>query len=360
MGVYIADGTTCWSYSFKLRGRKQQRGSTEIPHNGKLQNKKLALEVYNKIRAASAAQRHGIDPVGWTINQLIDWAWTNFWSRKPKQTRESVDLALASFVKVFGTKKAANITVEEIRKYRSDRELTVKFSTTNRELSKIKFAYARAIQDKHLAENPLESITRTNEDSLKRSRNASPEEQAYLLDRSHGTFHWIIRFALATGLRQGEIRALQRTDIDWINHEFKVVSWKGGRKTERYIPFDLSPEIEATFREMDNPFPWVFHNGDGKMIPKDGLIHSAWPRLCQKLGIEDLHFHDLRHTFATELWRKNRNIIEVHNMLGHEKLETTMTYINVKKVALGRSAEKNYHALSKKLENEVEVSLKIV
>lgn len=343
MGVYKIVGSPFYYYSFKLPGHPQQRGSTGY------KDRKLAQKKFDILKGNAQRRVDFAEPVDWTMNELIDWTWTNFWSRRPRVSRKDIDHLIVQFMKRFGARKAATIAVHEIRDYRAEREKTVSFSTTNKELSRIKFAFARAIEDKHLFDNPLATIKRTNEKSLKRNIVASAETQAYLFENAKGMFHYIVRFALASGLRKGEIEELKKSQIDWINREIAVSTWKGGIKRTRYIRFDIDPEIETILRKMDHPYEAVFHNGRGEHIKKYGLIHSAWPRLCAKMGIEGLTFHDLRHTFATELWRRTRNIVLVHDMLGHEKLETTMTYINLKKTDLvsGQILSKTYQNGSK-------------
>lgn len=347
MGIYRKLNSPNWHYSFKLPGRQQVRGSTGYS------DRKLAQKKFDILKAEAQQRRDFGDPVKWTVGQIIEWTWKNFWSQKPNANKERLLLALRPFLKAFGSKVAADISAQELRDYRIERQLKVKMSTTNRELTYARFAFNRAIEEKLLSENPLTTVKRVSEKRFKRDRSATQEEQAYLFDRSKGQLHKIIRFALATGMRQGEIRQMKKHHIDLINKEIRVESWKGGELSRRFVP--IYPDALEILAEIKHPFENVFHNGRGHEIPRHGLIHSGWQRLTKLLGIDSLTFHDLRHTFATELWRKTRDIVMVHKILGHEKIDTTMTYLNLKKTDL----QQNYlsHSTLTKSQNvEIAVS----
>ena len=49
----------------------------------------------------------------------------------------------------------------------------------------------------------------------------------------------------------------------------------------------------------------------------------------KKVGIEDLHFHDLRRTFGTMLSQKNVNLRVIQELLGHSDVSTTQRYLSV-------------------------------
>ena len=53
---------------------------------------------------------------------------------------------------------------------------------------------------------------------------------------------------------------------------------------------------------------------------------------AKKAGIiKDVHTHTLRHSFATHLLEQVINILVIKELLGHEQIETTMTYLHVAK-----------------------------
>ncbi len=53
---------------------------------------------------------------------------------------------------------------------------------------------------------------------------------------------------------------------------------------------------------------------------------NSFKETCAKQGIEDCHFHDLRHTFASRLAEANINAFTIAELLGHKSLEMTLRY----------------------------------
>jgi integrase len=62
-------------------------------------------------------------------------------------------------------------------------------------------------------------------------------------------------------------------------------------------------------------FPW-----------KAAALNKAFERLCWRAGIEDLRFHDLRHTATTRLAEKLPNVIELAAVTGHLSLQVLKRY----------------------------------
>ena len=55
-------------------------------------------------------------------------------------------------------------------------------------------------------------------------------------------------------------------------------------------------------------------------------LREAFQKVLKKSGIEDFHFHDLRHTFATRLVQNGVDIYKVKALLGHKTITMTMRY----------------------------------
>ena len=55
-------------------------------------------------------------------------------------------------------------------------------------------------------------------------------------------------------------------------------------------------------------------------------VKKAFKTACSRAGIEDLRFHDLRHTFATRLIESGVDIVTVSELLGHSTIKMTMRY----------------------------------
>jgi integrase len=71
----------------------------------------------------------------------------------------------------------------------------------------------------------------------------------------------------------------------------------------------------------------VFGNAVGERIPRR-LLNTRWHAACRKAGIDDLHFHDLRHEFGSQLLEAGGELHEVQATLGHTNIKMTSTYLN--------------------------------
>ena len=127
------------------------------------------------------------------------------------------------------------------------------------------------------------------------------------------------------GLRNSEAQNLLIDDIDVINKTVKVV--QGKRKKDRYVPVPegFSEELKAYTQEREGHlFP-----GRSKGKVSDRHIRRIIKFYAQKASIrkaDEIHPHTLRHSYATHLQNSGVPLNIIQNMLGHERLETTVIY----------------------------------
>ena len=55
-------------------------------------------------------------------------------------------------------------------------------------------------------------------------------------------------------------------------------------------------------------------------------FHKSWKTICEIAGINDFRYHDLRHTFCSNLLLSGASLKDVKEMIGHRHLETTDRY----------------------------------
>jgi len=117
-----------------------------------------------------------------------------------------------------------------------------------------------------------------------------------------------------TGLRRGELLNLQPDNIDgdWLR------LWKTKTGKPRSVP--MTPRAKALINEFV-PFDI-----------EDWRLYYFWCRAKKDIGLEDdeqFVLHTLRHSCATRLLRKTKNIAMVQKMLGHSKIQTTLRYAHI-------------------------------
>ncbi len=281
-----------------------------------------------------------------TVRQLIDWCWENFWRFDEHGADEKTRYGyMKAPLDEFGEIKFDKVTRDTVRSFIAKRSLEVKRKSIELEISSMRFAYNRGIENNMIRDNPFARLGRRlfPKTESSRSRTASSQESELMLGHSAGMLQRIIEFDLNSGLRKGQIENLKWSDVDFINLEMAVATGKGNRYRRYKVPiYDRALEI---LKSLPLDTEYVFTNQFGKKIPKNGVIHAGFPRLIKRCGIVDFHFHDLRHTFATDLYRKTNDLKYVSEVLGHTNTKTTEIYLNLTKEDMQRHKTYRYSSV---------------
>lgn len=156
----------------------------------------------------------------------------------------------------------------------------------------------------------------------------TPEERALLL------------FALHTGARAGEQRVIEWGDVDWHNRQVairkslasgntKVGPPKGGK--ERRVPLSttLGEALKAIRGLQHLQGGLIFTRPEtGGPLSMDQLRERLWSA-CRRAGVREVRWHDLRHTFASQLIAAGVDLLKVKTWLGHKDIVTTMRYAHL-------------------------------
>lgn len=132
-----------------------------------------------------------------------------------------------------------------------------------------------------------------------------------------------VQLALATGLRQSNIRFLQWDDVDFATWTLAIRETKNG--TPRYVPVVGAAQraLQAHYDRDPNRQGWVFK---GWRNGAPWSLTCAWYRVRAKAGLGDVRFHDLRHTTASYLTQQGVGIAQVADALGHKTLAMAKRY----------------------------------
>ncbi len=155
--------------------------------------------------------------------------------------------------------------------------------------------------------------------------------------------HLFILLTLYTGLRIGEVCGLKWKDIDFEKETLKVERTilrikSNGSKTKlvasipktitskRMIP--LPSFIIPLLKKQDIiPENYILSRSNKLYDPR--ILEDSFKRLLKKLNIQSIHFHALRHTFATRCIEAKVDIKTLSELLGHSSIEITLkTYVH--------------------------------
>jgi integrase len=163
----------------------------------------------------------------------------------------------------------------------------------------------------------------TREEARRLLDAAGESRSPYLVD--------LLTVALNTGMRREEMLGLEwrRVDLQAGLIHLEAHHTKSGKR--RSVPLNQSARrailSRARFRAEHCPAsPWVFCKQNGKRIED---ARKGFLAACAKVGIEDFHFHDLRHTCAAWLVSAGVPLSEVRDLLGHSTITMTERYAHL-------------------------------
>lgn len=171
-----------------------------------------------------------------------------------------------------------------------------------------------------------------------RDRRLTAREDRQILRYAHQhvnkDLYSIVVLALETAMRQGEILKLQWEYINLKSRIAHLPDTKNG--TKRDVPLSIKAR-DALIRMG------VKNNGRVFSYTAEGL-KSTWRFMLIKLGIKDLHFHDLRHEAVSRFFELGTlDIMEVAAISGHKSLAMLKRYTHLKATRLVRKLEGNKH-----------------
>jgi integrase len=169
-----------------------------------------------------------------------------------------------------------------------------------------------------IRENPLSKLKMNGSDQ-RRERRLRPGEQNKLLQAASACRNKliapIVTLALETAMRRGEILAIKKEHCDPAKRILLIPETKNGRA--RTIPLSI-PATELLTKYLPSK---------GRMFPiSANAFRLAWERVKRRAGIDDLHFHDLRHEAISRLFEKGLSVPEVALISGHRDLRMLLRY----------------------------------
>ena len=215
------------------------------------------------------------------------------------------------------------LTPIKVAEYRDERLQVVSSGTVIRELSYFSSIINHARREWGInMVNPI-PLVKKPASPQGRSRILSKDEldRLYkaLTPRVKNANTWILpltKFALETAMRRGEILGLRWEHIDLQKRTAFIPLTKNGEP--RTIPLSL-----AAIEILDS----IPRNLRGEVFPVNRTtLSAAIERARIKAGLEDFHFHDLRHMGISRLAQKLPNLIELSAVSGHKSLAMLKRY----------------------------------
>jgi integrase len=255
------------------------------------------------------------------------------------KTQEIYRHVLSRFSRMVGNPLLVEITPQHFDRYKAARlkatrtlkdgqEIQTSPTSVNIELRALRAAFKTACRWKLIPSAPFEDVTLAAVPERTPSY-FSPKSFEQLVASIHERWlREVVLFAVLTGMRRGEILSLKWSQV---NAERRVVTiescptfkTKAGKR--RIIPLNETAVFLLESRRTLSPSEFVFTFKDGP-IPEGWLSHK-FKKYVQDLKLaEGLHFHSLRHTFASWLVQSGATLFEVQKLMGHSSSSVTEVY----------------------------------
>lgn len=219
----------------------------------------------------------------------------------------------------FGSFMLSEITLTIVQDYMDERMREATRSTVQRDASTL-----RAIMNKAYREGLMDKPPKFPRFKSLHSRKrwlTLKEEQKLI---SHASPHLIpiICFAVDTGGRLSEILNLDWREVDLSNKRVRFIKTKNGE--DRSIPLcDRAIAVLSSLKPKEIGPVFTFR---GQKIAN---VDTSFRKARSKAGLEDVRFHDLRHTFASRLVQGGVPLYDVQHLMGHKSLDMVQRYAHL-------------------------------
>ena len=322
-----------WHADFRVEYKRYRKPSPE--------NTKAAAEAYEAILRQKLARGEPIDRVPDIERQQtfgeFAWQWFDEYvvpNNKPSEQRNKRHILRASLVPFFGKLNVAQVTGQNIEQYKV---LMLKSGISRKTINNLLMVLSKCLKTAYewLGLSGLPPKINWLKCPPPKIDYLSPDECELLSTYSNGVIREMILTALRTGMRQGELKGLQWSSIDWQRRSITVrhsrndytkqlESPKSNR--ERHIPIDL--DVYTTLFNRKKSTGYVFTDADNEPL-KGKYLEEHLNAVCKKAGLRKIGWHTLRHTFASHLATMGVPLNAVQALLGHSNITTTMRYAHL-------------------------------
>jgi len=329
------------------RGSVRKRGDVwyalwRDPITGKQREKAIGPRKKEAEAYVSRLQAQIADGTFREITAITFSAFAEQWFRdyaavqvKASTLRSYRSMLYGSLIPFFGDVPLPSIRTTDVQRYVADRMGSgLKPATVQKALILLKTMLKHAVEWDYLRVNPALNVKAPRREHVEMDF-LTPNEIPPLLDAFTPEWRPLFFTAIFTGMRLGELLALQWSDIDWRSGTIRVRRSvdKGvfqEPKTRNSVrTVGMSPRLAEVLTDRKFNCPWsphdlVFCTAEGGIIDQANLRHRVFEPALQRAGLRKMRIHDLRHTFASLLINQGENMKYVQHQLGHASITTTV------------------------------------
>jgi integrase len=241
----------------------------------------------------------------------------------------------------FGERALNSITVENVRDWRADIERAVSATTAAKCYRLMRTIMGTAEEDGLIPRNPCRVKGASVEKAPERPL-LTLEQVTAVAETIAPRYRLLVLLAAFSGLRRGELLALQRRHLDELRSEVRVeaqaqrVVGRGRvvRETKSAasvrtvaIPRSIMRALMEYAQEHSGPEPdaWLFVEPSGSPV-REASLYKAWKEATAECGLPGVRLHDLRHFAGTSAAQAGATTRELQQRLGHATARASMLY----------------------------------
>lgn len=328
MGLYKRG--KIWWFSITIKG-KQYRFST------KTTDKKKAQEIYLRtlldLENPATEEQPSMLFGDYFQNQYLPFC-------KRQTSYSSKKYYFKSIPDWFKKLPLNRITTRDLELLQGDLLKGRKPATVNRIIAAIKHSFTKAYEWELISEETLKKIQRVKplKGEIQRLRFLSIDECQNLIKAAEPHLKPIIITALNTGMRKSEILNLTWNQVDFKHGFIYLERTKNNERREIPLNDTMKALLRELFKNRRLDTDYVFINpATGRRLTD---VKRSFRTACRKAGIQDFHFHDLRHTFASHLVMNGVDLKTVQELLGHKTIKMTLKYSHLSKAHKEKAVNK--------------------
>lgn len=211
-------------------------------------------------------------------------------------------------------KPVNEITRSDITSWRDSQG--VSGASVRREMTLLSSVFNHAIKELgYPIKNPLQGVSKPKENEARNRRPTGSEFGALRSRFEKTSMELLVELATETAMRLGELCSLKWVDVHLEERFIRLYDTKNGS------PRDVPLSKRAVQLLQAQP------KAEKVIGITAGTAGVYWREACKELGIEDLHFHDLRHEATTRLAAK-LDMLELSRVTGHKDPRMLRRYYN--------------------------------
>lgn len=353
-------GKNSWELSVSLgkgANGKYIRKYKNVKAKNKTEAKKLLAKFVNELESGEY-----IDPTKMTFGEFVEvWREKYAADKYAPKTLEMYNFLLDGHIlPAFKHKKLDSFLPMHITDYlkslentrRDGKEGGLSTSTIQKHYNVLSSIFRFAEKNNLIKHNPIKNAEKPTVTYKEGDVYNSDElRQLFMLlnKEKNKQMALMVKMALKTGMRKGELLALQVDDVDFeantihVRHSLSYTKKKGYQLKEpktrgsvrkiappRKLMAELKEHITEKKKERiaaaelweGGKYFFVFSTDTGKpFFPS--VPSNWWNRFLDRTGFKKIRFHDLRHTAATDLINRGASVYAISKRLGHAKITTT-------------------------------------